>query len=111
MICLIEVEEEDDGSIGYIWVMGVHLTLFVWLTDIIGIHMVCLVEVEAEAEDIGSTDYISIADFIGFSDYIGFAHILVAFLVVVEEEDVEDIGYIGVQMIVLVKVIWFILSL
>ena len=74
MICLIEVEEEDDGSIGYIWVMGVHLTLFVWLANIIGIQVVCLVEVEAE--DIGSTDYIGIADIIRFYNYSGIAEII-----------------------------------
>ena len=64
MVCLIEVEEEAVGSIGYI---GVHLTLFVWLGDIIGIHVVCLVEVEAE--DIGSTTYIGIAKIIVFPEY------------------------------------------
>ena len=33
-----------------------------------------------------------------------------AFLVVVKEEDVESIGYIRVQMIILVKVIWFFIA-
>ena len=78
--------------------LEVHLRLF---ADIIGIHVVCLIEVEEEVEEevVGSIRYIGVhlTLFVWLANIIG---IQVVCLVEVEAEDIGSTDYIGIADII-----------